>query len=80
MDAKFDYSCRGILGPESKDMKEIVILNRELRVVANVSPFEVELEADRRHVDILIDQFGLSNAKGVSTPGVSPTVVELESP
>ena len=49
-----------------------------LRVIADKSPFEVELEADRRHVPILVDQFGLSNAKGVATPGIAPTVVELE--
>ena len=32
-------------------------------------PQGIQYEADRRHADIVVEQLGLSTAKGVSTPG-----------
>ena len=38
----------------------------------------IELEADPRQVERLIAQLGLDGANAVTTPGVKPTVEELE--
>ena len=32
----------------------------------------LEIEADQRHVEIIVKELGLESAKGVVTPGVQP--------
>ena len=54
----------GILGPESHDLKEIRLLNR----VIAWTPSCIRYEADQRHGEILIKEFGLIGSKGVDTP------------
>ena len=63
--------------PQVHDSKEVRFLNRVLRWV--VPPYEkkaperIELEADPRHADLLIQGSGLqSNSRGVNTPGERP--------
>ena len=61
---KFLIKDRGILGPESHDLKEIRLLNR----IIAWTPECIRYEADQRHSEILIKQFGLTGSKGVDTP------------
>ena len=68
MQKKYSLKVRGRLGPEKRDDKSIRILNRIVRWTED----GVELEADPRHAEILVEQMGLQRAKGVSTPGVKP--------
>ena len=65
----------GVLGPSPSqgDVQEVTCLNKIFRWVAgsNGAVPAIEIEPDPRHVDILIEQFGLSkDAKGLVTPGV----------
>ena len=52
------------LGPGRGQHREIVILNRKLRWTSS----SLELEADDRHAEIIIEQLGLCNAKSCTTP------------
>lgn len=65
LEAKYDLKTE-MLGPGATEKREVRILNRVIRWG---SP-GVEFEADPRHSEILVEQLGLSEAKGVSTPGV----------
>ena len=49
----FEIKVRGLLGPENKDMKEIVILRRVVRWTAD----GVEFEADPKHRKVLMNHF-----------------------
>ena len=53
------------LEPQDSDLQEAWILNRVIRY----TPHDLEYEADPRHGEIIIDELGLSAAKGLSTPG-----------
>ena len=55
-----------ILGPEKEHMKEIRVLNR---IITWNGHKRITYEADLRHVEIVIDQFKLKDAKLVCTPG-----------
>ena len=56
----------GLLGPENKDMKEIVILGRVVRWTAD----GVEFEADPRHRKVLMKHFGFEEGvKGATANG-----------
>ena len=55
------------MGPDAHDVKEIRLLNR----IIAWTPTGIRYEADQRHAEIIIESLGLSNAKGVDTPGVS---------
>ena len=61
----FIIKDRGILGPESHNLKEIRLLNR----IIAWEPDGIRYEADPRHSEILVSEFELNNAKGVDTPG-----------
>jgi len=56
---------RGILGPEKHHVQEIRLLNRILAWDHD----GIRYEADQRHAEILIESLGLTNSKGVETPG-----------
>ena len=67
-----------VMGPsvEMGDVQEAIHLNRLLRLYPPGAEGgeRWELEADLRHVEILVSQMGLSNeSKAVSTPGVRTT-------
>jgi hypothetical protein len=66
MESKYRIKMRGILGRGREDEKEIRLLNRIIRV----TPAGVEIEADQRHAEIIIEQMKMTGAKGVTTPGV----------
>ena len=63
---------RGTLGPRRDlgDVQEIVVLNRIVRWVTGDRP-RIEMEADARHVPLLVQQLGLTaKSKAVASPGV----------
>lgn len=55
-----------ILGPNENQLQEVKILNR---IVSWCNETGLHYEADPRHIEIIIDQLGLQEAKPVSTPG-----------
>ena len=62
----FEIKVKGVLGPEDKDMKEIVILGRLVRWTED----GVEFEADPRHRKALMDHFGFEEGvKGAAVNG-----------
>ena len=65
MSKAFEIKCKGRLGPEARDRKELRVLNRVLRI----TPEGLSYEADPRHAEHLIKALGLSECRFVSTPG-----------
>ena len=65
MAAAFEIKCKGRLGPDPGDCKELRVLNRILRMTDE----GVSYEADPRHAEHLIKSLGLSECRYVSTPG-----------
>ena len=55
-----------ILGPEQSQMREVRILNR---IVTWNGAKGLTYEADPRHVEIVVEQLKLAEAKPVTTPG-----------
>ena len=63
----YDVKDRGIMGSAEEEIKEIVILGRLLRWKENW----VEYEADPKHREVLVREFGLAgNSKAATSPGV----------
>lgn len=67
LETRYELKYGGMLGPDSHDMKDATILNRLIHFVEN----ETTYESDPRHVQILVRELGLENAKDVVTPGVT---------
>ena len=63
---RFSIKERGIMGPDSHDIKEIRLLNR----VIGWEKDHIRWEADQRHGEILIESLSLKDAHGVQTPGI----------
>ena len=74
MKAEYEVKVRGLLGPDKDDDKSITILNR----CVEWTPQGIRYEADPRHVEILISQLDLANAKAVTTPGVKGALIPEE--
>ena len=55
------------LGRGPKVLTEGKVLNRIIRA----TPSGWEVEADPRHIELVVEQLGLLNDKSVATPGVS---------
>ena len=62
------------VGAGKNEVKEARILNRILRITEKGR----ELEADQRHSEMIVEEMGLSGARGVSTPGEDPKKHEEE--
>ena len=77
--AWYEVRKTGNLGPEPRDDKEIVYLNRVIRFDDRTG--FVELEPDMRHVEMLKQEFGLDNsrANGLDVPITKATLDELEA-
>lgn len=54
------------MGPDVDQLQEVKIPNR---IVSWCQKTGIQYEADPRHIEIIIDQLGLHDAKPVSTPG-----------
>ena len=76
MEERYAITKRGRLGSGAEDQKEMVLLNRVVRWVDNVG---IEIEADPRQAERLVAQLGLTGSNPVGTPGVKPSMEELES-
>ncbi len=76
MERRYAITKRGRLGKDASDVKEATLLNRVIRWVDGVG---LEIEADPRQAERLVSQLGLDGANPVGTPGVKPTVPELEA-
>ena len=67
----------GVLGPDpgQGDVREVVCLSRVFRWCLPTSGLAgaTEIEADERHVEILIHQLNLQSTKSLATPGVWST-------
>lgn len=55
-----------MLGPEKHHVQQVKISNR---IISGDEDKGIVYEADPRHVEILIEQMALQNAKAVTTPG-----------
>ena len=77
----YELKCLGILGDEDGDRTEAHFLNRLIRVEKKNGKRSIVIEADRRHVDLLIQAFGLEKANGVESPDVKKSAEQqmLES-
>ena len=69
---KFEAKFRGMLGPSSKDDKEVTILNR----IVTWDRYGITHKADPRHTDIIIEELGLKDAKSVSSPAAEKITEE----
>ena len=80
----YELKCLGIIGDQPQDKKEIHFLNRLIRCGENEGLPAAWIEPDRRHVDLLIQSFGMTNAKGVESPDVKKSAdqqaLETRSP
>ena len=67
-----------LLGPHDNNVRELNILNR---IIAWNPAKGIVYEADPRHVEIVVEQLGLKEAKPVSTPGTKEegTITKIAS-
>ena len=66
----FDLKVVGTLGPDARDDKELVMLNRVLRYEMTAAGPRMEIEADSRHSELVVKELNLTGAKGVDTPSI----------
>ena len=69
--SRYELKRIGTLGPGPEHDREIVFLNRIARVIVEdgkIAAFEVE--ADPRHVEIIVQELGLTGGKSVDSPQV----------
>ena len=64
LDKKFETKST-IIGPKEGQGKEVKVLNRVIRMTEK----GVEHEADQRHAEIIVENMGMKDSKGVATPG-----------
>jgi len=74
LEAEYEVKCQGIIGYGDGAQKEVAILNRVVRVVDSLR--RTELEPDKRLVERIIKDYGLSTAKVVGTPRVKKSTEE----
>ena len=72
----YELTHRARLGFESGDDKSARVLNR----IVTMEDEQIIIEADQRHVEIVVRELGLDEAKGVRTPGIKdpPTSEEID--
>ena len=73
---KFDIKIRGRLGDGPGNVQEMRILNR----IVQYGPHGITYEADQRHAEIIIQQFGLTKANSTVSPGEKDRKPEEYSP
>ena len=69
LETRYELKYGGMLGPDEHDVQDAMVLNRLIHY--NIAGNETTYEADPRHVQILINELGLKDAKDVTTPGVN---------
>ena len=70
----YELKWLGTIGDEEGDSKEVHFLNRLIRCEQHQGASAILIEPDRRHVDLLVQQLGMQNAKGAKTPDVKKSV------
>ena len=70
---RYEITVAPRLGPGPQDAKEGSILNRIIRWTGD----GLELEADPRQAERLMEECGLTGANSVATPGVKPTTEQV---
>ena len=71
----FELKFRGRIGVGKSGSNDMRILNR----VVEIHKDGVHYEADPRHVDLLTNSLGLTNANSVLTPGIKEHVADYET-
>ena len=70
----------GVIG-EGEESQELVVSNRVVRNVpgSNYSKMTMGMEADQRHADLLVSEFGLDSSSngGVEAPRVKKSEKEV---
>ena len=74
--SKFDTRCIGLIGAAQHLDKEMEVLHRTVRVI-NVELMEIE--ADQKHVPVLLKHLGLTQSNIVKTPRVKLSASEAET-
>ena len=63
---RYEIKDGGMLGPDEGDVQDAMILNR----LVHYGPHETTIEADPRHVQILVKELNLTESKSAPTAGV----------
>lgn len=63
---RYEIKDGGMLGPDEGDVQDAMILNR----LVHYGPRETTIEADPRHVQILVKELNLTESKSAPTAGV----------
>eukprot|EP00972_Heterocapsa_arctica_P041623 6136388-Heterocapsa_arctica.AAC.2 len=75
-----DIRVTGTLGFGPEDQRETRVLNIIVRITAQEGGYNIEYESDPRHVQIMLNQFGLGDgSKAIGTPGVKMAQDEVPS-
>ena len=76
-------NLRGVISPDVKDAKEIILLNTILKHgYSDSGAAYMEWEPDPRHVEIITEMLGLKRAtksKELSSPGIKRTIDEVNN-
>ena len=75
LEKRYELKEAARLGPNKEDDKEVKILNRIVRWIAE----GIGYEADPRHAKKLIQELGLEGCRPVTAPGVKPTFEQINA-
>ena len=82
--SRYDVKRTGALGFDPGDDHEVVMLNRVLRATTIDGEEFIEIEADSRHAELIVQKLGLTTATAAATPSVklsdAQAVAESEEP
>ena len=80
LSSKYLVKRTAVIGPDELDDKEGIFLNRVIRYCHADAQGEerLEIEADSRHAQRILQDLGQQNAKAVDTPAVKRTAAEVE--
>ena len=67
MKQSYEIKVRGLLGPDPKDDKTMIILNR----CVEWREKSIAYEADPRHAEIIVRDLNLDKANPINAPGVN---------
>ena len=73
---RYELKFGGMLGPDETDVQNVMLLNRLIHYGRDATT----IEADGRHVQILVNELKLEGAKVVQTPGVSSSLKDEDVP
>eukprot|EP00971_Amphidinium_carterae_P141226 2798429-Amphidinium_carterae.1 len=73
---KFEMRCTGKIGFKNHLDKELEILHRKVRISLDGA---MEIEADTKHVPILLKELGLERGNSVTTPRVKLSQAEAKN-